>query len=71
MNGLVPQKWHEVFGKVLAKRPDDRYQTATEFDFGSYTPSKDGWGNGDREVACFLVRTDSGTMTQSYKAATQ
>jgi len=31
MNGLVPQKWHEVFGKVLAKRPDDRYQTATDF----------------------------------------
>lgn len=31
MNGLVPQKWHEVFSKVLAKRPDDRYQTATEF----------------------------------------
>jgi len=31
MNGLVPQKWHEVFSKVLAKRPDDRYQTATQF----------------------------------------
>ena len=31
MNGLVPQKWHEVFGRVLAKRPDDRYQTATDF----------------------------------------
>jgi serine/threonine-protein kinase len=31
MNGLVPRKWHEVFGKVLAKRPDDRYQTATAF----------------------------------------
>jgi TonB family protein len=31
MHGLVPQKWHEVFGKVLAKKPDDRYQTATEF----------------------------------------
>ena len=31
MNGLVPQKWHEVFGKVLAKKPDDRYQTATDF----------------------------------------
>jgi TonB family protein len=31
MNGLVPQKWHEVFGKVLAKKPDERYQTATEF----------------------------------------
>jgi len=31
MNGLVPQKWHDVFGRVLAKKPDDRYQTATEF----------------------------------------
>jgi TonB family protein len=31
MNGLVPQKWHEVFGKVLAKKPDDRYQTSSAF----------------------------------------
>jgi len=31
LHGLVPQKWHEVFNKVLAKRPDDRYQTAAEF----------------------------------------
>ncbi len=31
MNGLVPQKWHEVFGKVLAKRPGERYQTAAAF----------------------------------------
>jgi TonB family protein len=31
MNGLVPQKWHEVFGKVLAKKPAERYQTAAEF----------------------------------------
>src|SRR5689334_4791613 len=31
MSGLVPQKWHEVFGRVLAKKPDDRYQTASAF----------------------------------------
>ncbi len=31
MHGLVPQKWHEVFGKVLSKKPDDRYQNAAEF----------------------------------------
>jgi serine/threonine-protein kinase len=30
-HGLVPQKWREVFGKVLAKQPDERYQTANEF----------------------------------------
>src|SRR6185295_5378143 len=31
MHGLVPQKWHEVFGKVLAKKPDERYQNAGAF----------------------------------------
>jgi TonB family protein len=31
MNGLVPQKWHEVFSRVLAKKPDERYQTAGDF----------------------------------------
>jgi TonB family protein len=31
MNGLVPQKWHDVFGRVLAKKPDDRYQTGGAF----------------------------------------
>ena len=31
MNGLVPEKWHQVFGKVLAKKPDERYQTASRF----------------------------------------
>ena len=28
--GLVPAKWKEVFGKALAKHPDDRYPTASE-----------------------------------------
>ncbi len=31
LNGLVPQKWHEVFSRVLAKKPADRYPTAAEF----------------------------------------
>jgi TonB family protein len=31
MSGLVPQKWREVFHKVLAKRPENRYQTASAF----------------------------------------
>src|SRR5258708_36376732 len=31
VKGLVPRKWHEVFGKALARKPDDRYQTAGAF----------------------------------------
>ncbi len=31
MNGLVPQKWREVFHRVLAKKPENRYQTASGF----------------------------------------
>src|SRR5262245_2665873 len=31
MNGLIPQKWHEVFPKVLSKKREARYQTAAEF----------------------------------------
>jgi TonB family protein len=31
MSGLVPQKWREVFHKVLAKKPESRYQTASAF----------------------------------------
>jgi TonB family protein len=31
MNGLVPHKWHEVFSKVLSKKPEQRYQTASAF----------------------------------------
>jgi TonB family protein len=31
MNGLVPQKWREVFHKVLAKKPENRYATASAF----------------------------------------
>jgi TonB family protein len=31
MNGLVPQKWREVFLKVLAKKPENRHPTAGAF----------------------------------------
>ncbi|MBN2371547.1 MAG: TonB family protein [Vicinamibacteria bacterium] len=29
--GLLPDKWREVFNRALAKKPDDRYQTASAF----------------------------------------
>ncbi|MGE5126127.1 MAG: serine/threonine protein kinase, partial [Betaproteobacteria bacterium] len=30
-NGLVPQRWREVFHKVLAKKPENRYQRGSDF----------------------------------------
>ncbi|OFV88955.1 MAG: hypothetical protein A2V74_08590 [Acidobacteria bacterium RBG_16_70_10] len=30
-SGLVPEKWHEVFNRVLAKKPENRYPTAGAF----------------------------------------
>jgi serine/threonine-protein kinase len=29
--GLLPDKWHQVFSKVLSKNPSDRYGTGAEF----------------------------------------
>jgi len=29
--GLLPDKWHDVFEKVLAKHPEERFETAAEF----------------------------------------
>jgi serine/threonine-protein kinase len=31
MSGVVPQRWREVFHKVLAKKPDARFQKAGDF----------------------------------------
>jgi serine/threonine-protein kinase len=31
LNGLVPQKWRDVFNRVLAKKPESRYPTAGAF----------------------------------------
>jgi serine/threonine-protein kinase len=55
-NGLVPQKWREVFRKVLAKKPESRYPTASafvqdlEYCLGSWFA-----GIGDQETASLAV----------------
>lgn len=45
------------------------YESDTELDLGYYYPLEEGWGDGDREVICYVVRVDGATMTQSVKAA--
>ena len=62
MNGLVPHKWREVFNKVLAKKPDNRYQTASEFvrDLEFCLGS---WFSGLGEETLGLEATDESTVT--------
>jgi hypothetical protein len=43
------------------------YATDEAFDINSFYPTFSGWGEGDREVTCFIVRTDAGEMTQSER----
>jgi putative regulator of septum formation len=45
------------------------YQDAEELDIQPFWPTEEGWGKGDKEITCFIVRVDSGTMTGSVKAA--
>lgn len=43
----------------------------SELTYTMFTPTRDGWDQGDRQVTCFLVRADGGPMTQSYRAASR
>jgi len=60
MNGLVPDRWREVFRKVLAKKPENRYPTASafvqdlEYCLGSWFA-----GIGDQETASLPAAEES------------
>ena len=45
------------------------YETATEWDFGYFTPTDAGWADGDREISCYAIRVDGAPTTGSLKAA--
>ncbi len=45
------------------------FQSDTELDIQSLTPTTDGWGQGDHEVTCCAVRIDGATMTASVKGS--
>ncbi len=62
MNGLVPHKWREVFNKVLAKKPDNRYQTASEF-VRDLELCLGSWFSGLGEETAALATLDEVTQT--------
>jgi hypothetical protein len=42
----------------------------TDLTIGYFYPSRDSWGDGDREVTCYAGRGDGTKLTQSVKAGT-
>jgi hypothetical protein len=40
---------------------------AVDYDIGVLYPLEEGWGQGDHEITCYLLRVDEGPMTASLK----
>ena len=45
------------------------YDSTPDLDFTAFTPVEEGWEAGDREVTCFVVRTDYTKWTGTALAA--
>jgi hypothetical protein len=43
------------------------FEAATELDMSYFSPTLAGWGEGDREVTCYLVNLDKSKLTSSMK----
>lgn len=42
---------------------------AVDYDVGVLYPLEEGWGQGDHEITCYIVRVDGGSMSASLKKA--
>ena len=40
----------------------------SDIDVGYFSPTREGWEGGDREITCYLTPTDGQKVTVSYKA---
>jgi hypothetical protein len=45
------------------------FDTALDYDWGAFTPGDDGWKDGDREVACYILRVDRSKISGSMRVA--
>lgn len=46
------------------------FETSVDYDIGYLQPTRQGWNEGDREVTCYIVRSDDAKMNASLRAAT-
>jgi predicted Ser/Thr protein kinase len=69
--GVVPDGWQRVFGKVLAKRPEDRYPTCTAFVRELLDAILDLEGEDRREILG-LMRVGTDTLSEvGFNAASE
>ena len=47
------------------------YENEPDLAFSALIPSRESWNDDDREVTCYLLRTDGTKLTASLRAATQ
>ena len=45
------------------------YDAAQDIDVAFFTPTSEGWSDGDKEMVCYLVPVDGGKMSTSLKKA--
>ena len=45
------------------------FDTALDFDWGTFVPGVAGWSDGDREVTCYILRVDGSKLSGSMRAA--
>jgi hypothetical protein len=64
----------DAFSEFVLDRCVDAFQAYTgeaygegDLDIQPYWPTEEGWGRGDKEVTCFAIRVDGGTMTGSVR----
>lgn len=67
---LTMERWvtENCLGSVFESYVGTSYDDQTAIEVQWFSPTLDGWKNGDREVKCFLTPSAGGTVTSSYKA---
>ena len=54
---------------VFATYVGKPFEDANEYNVGWFYPNREGWDRGDREVTCYVIKSDNSKLTQSVKAA--
>ena len=62
--------WVEAncLGEVFSTYTGMAYEDATEIEVSYFYPTSEGWGQGDKEMTCYLVPADQVPVSFSYRA---